>query len=147
MELELKPDFGQTLARFEAWWHCQIVDRPPVSLDVRPDRPPVPAPKKDHANWRDYWFDLEYRLDLAEAKPSQQPAPDRQHPAFSFRTWGRRCARRCSAPTWNSAGAPPGANRVGGCREIPNLPPNLDNPYWNAVRKLTEMSLERGAGR
>ena len=29
MELEYKPDAPKVLDRFEAWWHCEIVDRPP----------------------------------------------------------------------------------------------------------------------
>ena len=38
--VEKVPDFERILARFEAWWHCEIVDRPLVSVGVRPERPP-----------------------------------------------------------------------------------------------------------
>ena len=31
-ELQLKPNFARTIDRFEAWWNCQVLDRPPVTL-------------------------------------------------------------------------------------------------------------------
>jgi len=33
------------------------------------------------------------------------------------------------------------------CREILDIEPNLDNPYWNHVRAMTDASIERGAGK
>jgi hypothetical protein len=32
--LHCKPDFEQVMSRFEAWWQCEIIDRPPVTIDV-----------------------------------------------------------------------------------------------------------------
>jgi hypothetical protein len=33
------------------------------------------------------------------------------------------------------------------CAEIARMTPNFDNPYWNAIRRATDLSLARGKGR
>ena len=35
MELLYKPDYDMTRQRFEAFWHREIFDRPPVSIAMR----------------------------------------------------------------------------------------------------------------
>ena len=32
-------------------------------------------------------------------------------------------------------------------REVLAIKPNFDTPYWNTIRRLTELSLQRGRGR
>ena len=59
---ELKPDFDEVLERYEAWWDCEIVDRPLVSITFpkpESDRVPGPAPKT-FPSLRDRWMDTEY---------------------------------------------------------------------------------------
>lgn len=34
MELELKPDFDESMARYEAFWECSVADRPPVCITL-----------------------------------------------------------------------------------------------------------------
>ena len=67
MELTSKPGYEKTLNRFEAWWNCQIIDRPPVCMSV-PSGKSVPWPQKQHASQRERWFDLDFRID--EFSPS-----------------------------------------------------------------------------
>jgi len=67
MELERKPDLDRVLERFEAWWHGEILDRPPVTIHVTPERPPR-LPEKQHACLRDRWMDIEYHVACAEAR-------------------------------------------------------------------------------
>ena len=66
---ELKPDFEDVMERFEAWWDCELVDRPLVSMVFpRPEADRVPMPvEKSHATLRDRWMDAEYQVELAEA--------------------------------------------------------------------------------
>src|SRR6185436_10248725 len=56
--LSFKPDFARTVERFEAWWQCELIDRPPLSVQVKPiSRTPArPAP----ADLRQRWMDVEY---------------------------------------------------------------------------------------
>ena len=58
---ELKPDYEEVLARFEAWWECEIIDRPPVCLRFpRPASECVPdPPPREYASERERWLDTE----------------------------------------------------------------------------------------
>ena len=66
---EYKPDYADVLARYEAWWQAEIIDRPLFSLSL-----PVPAEKrtsppiKTFNHPRDRWLDTDYIVATAEAK-------------------------------------------------------------------------------
>jgi len=146
MELERKPDIDRALQRFEAWWHGQILDRPPVTIHVRPQRPPR-FPTKDHACLRDRWMDVEYQVARAEARvqvgvylaetfPSYEPTVGPELTATVFGADLRFAPDTTySIPVARS------------CRDILAMQPDLDTPYWNTIRAMTDLSLERGRGR
>ena len=64
---ELKPDYTQVLERYEAWWACEIVDRPLVSMSF-PAETWTPVPEKDHASLRERWLDTEFTVARAVAE-------------------------------------------------------------------------------
>jgi len=146
MHLEKQPEFERILDRFCAWWNCQIIDRPPVSMDIRPLRA-VELPAKHHADARERWLDGEYQLDCFEAQlavarfvgdtfPKFTPnlGPDLVATLFGADlTFGERTS-------WST---PIGSS----CREILEMQPDWDGPYWSWIRRMTDMSLQRGAGR
>ena len=51
-------------ARYEAWWHCGRVDRPPVSLWVKTP-PSLRAPRSTHATLRERWLDVDFQVECA----------------------------------------------------------------------------------
>ncbi|TFG46628.1 MAG: trimethylamine corrinoid protein 2, partial [Candidatus Brocadiia bacterium] len=60
----LKPDYEKVLARYEAWWECEIVDRPLVSITFpRPERERQELPEKAHTSYRERWLDTQYIID------------------------------------------------------------------------------------
>jgi hypothetical protein len=62
----LKPDFAEVLKRYEAWWECEIVDRPLVSITYsKPVEQLRELPVKTHASWRDQWQDTEFVVERA----------------------------------------------------------------------------------
>lgn len=62
----LKPDFNDVFQRYQAWWECEILDRPLVSLTFpKPVEQQRPLPVKSHANWREQWLDTEYVVERA----------------------------------------------------------------------------------
>lgn len=66
---ELKPDFEDVLNRYEAWWKCDLADRPLVSMAFPLDEADrVPVPWKQHATMRDRWMDTAYIVAQAEAQ-------------------------------------------------------------------------------
>jgi hypothetical protein len=55
----LKPDYEQVMDRYEAWWDCQILDRPLVHMTfAKPAAERVPGPPgKQYASPHDHWMD------------------------------------------------------------------------------------------
>ena len=54
------------LQRFDAWWQGEILDRPPVTLSVKPTRP-YRGPVSRHATLRERWLDAEFNVESAIA--------------------------------------------------------------------------------
>jgi len=66
---ELKPDFEEVMNRYEAWWNCDIADRPLVSMAFYlPDAECIEVPQKQHATIRERWMDTEHIVAQAEAR-------------------------------------------------------------------------------
>lgn len=64
---ELKPDFEEVLNRFEAWWECEILDRPLVSMTFPvPDDKKIPVHEQQHATLKERWLDTEYIVEKEE---------------------------------------------------------------------------------
>jgi len=149
LELERKPDFEKTLARFEAWWDRQIIDRPPVDgLHVGRDHPPRhPVPEKKHATLREGWFDFEYAIEQLEANLDGAVFVGDSFPRFWPNLGPELCATVFGADLEFQPETTYSRPIVKSCRDILELKPNLDNPYWNAIRRATDLSLERGRGK
>ena len=66
---ELKPDFEKVMDRYEAWWDCEIIDRPLVCMSfLKEESERVPVPKaKEYSSHREQWMDIEYRVESAAA--------------------------------------------------------------------------------
>jgi hypothetical protein len=72
----LKPDLEMTLQRMEAFWHCQVMDRPLVSFDLpKPLSERAPLPPTSHATPAERWMDPAYQVELAVANLSNQIYP------------------------------------------------------------------------
>jgi len=66
---EMKPDFEEVMNRYEAWWDCDIVDRPLVSMAFSaPKADCIPVPNKHHATIRERWMDTEHIVAQAECR-------------------------------------------------------------------------------
>ena len=61
MELLYKPDYETSLQRFEAFWHREIIDRPPVSIAMRKSGAPVVMPR-EYASFEEQWLDIDGRV-------------------------------------------------------------------------------------
>ncbi|MEX0777905.1 MAG: hypothetical protein WD042_19560 [Phycisphaeraceae bacterium] len=146
LPVERKPDSALALARFEAWWHGRVLDRPPVTIYVKPavDRRRV---AKSHATLRDRWLDVDYQLDRFEAEYEASTYLAETFPIFFPNIGPEICATvfGCELEfSEHSSWAQPIASS---CRQILDIEPNLDNQYWNTIRQLTQRSLARGKGR
>ena len=146
MELECKADFERVLERFEAWWRCEIIDRPPVCIPIRSSRAPAP-PQKRHASRREKALDAEYQIDCFEARIEGEVFVAESVPIFLPYAGTGVCSTVFGCELEYGEHSVWSKPRVQSCREVPGIEPNLDNPYWNAVREMTRLSLERGRGK
>lgn len=145
-ELETMPGLDRTLERFEAWWHCEIVDRPPVSMSLRPDQP-IRLPPVTYASERQRWMDVEGTLDRFEKHVAARRYISDLLPTFMPNLGPDICAATYGCelefgPT-TSWSKPIAAN----CEQVLQLTPNLQKPYWALIRRFTDESLERGRGK
>ncbi|MGB2820384.1 MAG: hypothetical protein WBF17_05350 [Phycisphaerae bacterium] len=146
MELQHKPDFDEALERLEAWWDCRIIDRPPVTIHVRPERQPE-LPRKEHPTIRDRWFDFEHKLDRFEASLDGAVFLGESFPKFDPGLGPEQCATVFGCELEFSETTSWSIPVVASCRDILGIRADLNNVYWNNVRAATDMSIERGRGR
>jgi len=146
VELQHKPDFDKAMERMEAWWECRIIDRPPVTIHVRPDRR-AELPDKQHATLRERWFDTEHKLDRFEASLDGAVFLAETFPKFDPGLGPEVCATVFGCELQFSETTSWSVPICRSSREIVDIQPSLDNVYWNSLREQTEASLQRGSGR
>ncbi len=148
MELQSKPDFAVTLERFEAWWRCELIDRPLVSMAVHSDRPPVrPVPTKEHASLRDRWLDIEYHIDRVEAWVGSGVYLGDSFPMYMPNLGPEIVATLFGSDLEFSEDSTWSTPIAGSCAEILGMQPDFETAYWRILRAATEMSVERGRGK
>ncbi|KPK85362.1 MAG: hypothetical protein AMJ81_03725 [Phycisphaerae bacterium SM23_33] len=146
MELAAKPDYEECMDRVEAWWDCGIIDRPPVTIHVRPERPAHQIPAA-HESLRDRWLDAERAVARAEADAEAGVFLAETFPRYMPNLGPEICATCYGAElefSENTSWSVPCAGRI---RDVLDMHPDLDTPYWNVIRRMTELSAQRGAGR
>ncbi len=146
MELRGKPDLDKAIERLEAWWLREIVDRPPVTIGVRSEtRPAVPA--GDHATLRERWMDVDFQLDRFEAHTESGVFLAESFPRYVPSVGPELCATVFGAELEFGETTSWSKPICDSCRNIPLIRPNLDNPYWNTIRAMTDASIRRGNGK
>lgn len=148
-ELGYKPDFGKTVERFEAWWRNEVIDRPPVTLSVNPHQP-YRGPVSAHTCLHDRWLDVEWVVEssiawmeaidyLGDSFPIFQPNIG---PEISSTLFG--CELTFTETTsWST----PVIKTLKDWERIIETPPDFENPYWQAVERMTDYAIECSNGR
>lgn len=147
--LGYKPDFGQSVERFAAWWEGEMIDRPPVTVKVTPSRP-YQGPISTHATERDRWLDVEYVVDAAIATMAQTDYVGDSFPLF----WPNVGPEISATPfgceltyTADTSWSTPVVQRGDDWQRIIDLVPDFTNPYWQTVERMTDYALARCEGR
>lgn len=146
MELTSKPGFERTLERFEAWWRRELVDRAPVNIHV-PAKRQVEKPISRHANERERWLDLEFRLAEMEAAVANRLWVADSFPSFIGNLGPEILATLYGAElefTRDSSWSRPICHSS---RQVLDLQPDLTTKYWTWLRQWLKASLERGRGK
>ena len=145
MPIDYLPDWEKRLQRQDAFWENEIIDRPVVHIQLPKDNPDYEFPaEKQHATWRDKWFDSQYIAEkslamvmntdfLGDALPKAMP---NLGPEVFSAFFGAEMEYR-EHTSWS----------------IPNLEQwddvdqiyfSKDNFYWQKLLEMTDAMLEAG---
>ncbi|MCB0061074.1 MAG: hypothetical protein KDE19_03130, partial [Caldilineaceae bacterium] len=148
-EVKWKPDFAETIARFEAWWVGEIVDRPPVTVAVTPTRP-YTGPVSTHATQQARWLDVEFVVEAAIATMARTDYVGDSFPLF----WPNVGPEISATPfgceltfTEGSSWSKPVIPNCEAWQRLLDTPPDFHNRYWQTVERLTDYALDRCDGR
>lgn len=148
MPIENIPDWEQRLARHDACWDREIIDRPVVCISVPQTQVVRPYPaKKEWPTQRDRWLDIDYIVEytlarvantkyLGDALPQMWP---NLGPDIFATLYG--CELEFSDRTsWSSP-------IVDDIAAIGQLPFREDSFYWQKILEMTDALLTAGKGR
>ncbi|MEI8063597.1 MAG: hypothetical protein WCH84_05995 [Verrucomicrobiota bacterium] len=147
--LGFKPDFALTASRFEAWWHGEVIDRPPVTLSVKEKRTDC-GPISRHATLRERWLDVEFVVNSAIATMEATTYLGDALPVFcpnigpeiTATLYG--CELEFGEVTsWST----PVIHDSGDWNRIATAQPDFSNRYWQTCEAMTKLAIERCAGR
>lgn len=147
--LGFKRDFARTLQRFEGWWQRELIDRPPVTVSVRPSRPCSP-PERSHLTLHQKWMDVQFVVDSAIADLARRDYVADTLPVFwpnlgpeiTGTLFG--CELEFSEGTsWSR----PIVHDVSEWPRIEKLRPDFDNAYWRTIERMTDYALQACEGR
>lgn len=148
-ELTFKPNFSQTVDRFEAWWRGDILDRPPVTLYTKPARAPrnLPTPPADP---RDHWLDSDYVLQTAIALMEATDYVGDRFPCFNPNLGPEITAtvfgcdlEFSKATSWSK----PVVHNPADWQLIIEMQPDYQNQYWQRIEQLTDAAIAASDGR
>lgn len=146
MELRLKPDYEESKRRYDAFWECAIIDRPPVSI-VLPKEQMKPIPTKSYASEKDRWLDVAFRAEtaalslencefIADALPIAWP---NMGPEI-FSAWCGCEYKYGQSTTWTEPCIEDWA------ADMDKAKFDEDHPLFRKTVEFTELLLERGRG-
>ena len=147
--LAFKPNFLKTAERFEAWWQGEMVDRPPVTLSVKPRRR-YTGPISSHASFRERWLDVEFVVESAIAEMER-----REYVGDSFPCFWPNVGPEISAAVYgceldfseDTSWSRPIIYEPDEWQRIIDRPPDLENVYWQKINRMTDYALEESGGR
>lgn len=136
-------------ARFAAWWQGERLDRPPVTLRVKPETPPQ-ARQARHASLRERWLDVEFQVETARARLEAQTFLGDSLPMWMPNVGPDLVATLYRAELEfgeNTSWCRHTIADVADWEGFVATPPDFANPYWQAIEAMTALAAERFAGR
>lgn len=141
--------FAQTVARFDAWWVGEIVDRPPVLVSVKPDRPYC-GPCSTHADYQARWLDVEFVVEEALANMARTDYVGDRLPIFWSNLGPEITATLYGCPltfTESTSWSTPVVHSPTDWERLLTQPPDFTNLYWQTLERMTDYAIERCDGR
>lgn len=157
-ELKLKPDFEKTIARFEAWWVGEVIDRPPVTLFVNQLQNPESSAQNSGFQIRNLGSER-----LPTTPPPAEPAVEsaiarlqaQHYVGDTFPTFWPNLGPEISATlfgctlelTETTSWSKPVVQSPEDWYSILEMSPHFENLYWQAIERMTDYAIELCEGR
>lgn len=141
--------FEKTVARFDAWWVGEIVDRPPVLVGVKPSRP-YSGPVSTHTNHQARWLDIEFVVEEALAQMAQTDYVGDRFPLFWSNIGPEITATLYGCPltfTESTSWSTPVVHDAADWERLLTTPPDFANVYWQTMERMTDYAIQRCEGR
>jgi hypothetical protein len=145
--LDAIPEFDRILARFDAWYRADVADRPPVTvlhLWRRGAQAVMPHPPADPAA---HWLDAEYRIECFEAQLPCRVFVGESFPVFGTGIAADQVATLFGGEIEFGATSNWAKHNLASIRDVLQCTPDFTHPLWTAIRRATDLSLERSRGR
>ena len=148
MPIEHIPDYEKRLARQEAFWHNEILDRPMVWITVPKTKNVVPWPKDNtYPRHRDRWMDSQRIAELAVARAlntdwlgdSLPTAPTNLGPEVFSAFFGQEM-EYTEGTSWS-------VPILHDWKDAPKVRFNPDNFYYKKLKEITQTLLDAGRGK
>lgn len=145
--LELKPDLEKVCERYRAFWAREIIDRPPV--DIKLWKPGArPFPPKSYADIREYWLDIDYRIEKAAYEAENMlylgDSIPNVFPNFGPGIYSAWCGCPIRFSEWTTWTEPCITDWE---KDRPKARLDMNNELFRALDRITDGLLETGRGK
>lgn len=147
MPIERIDDWEMRIKRQEAFWECEIIDRPVVHMTVNKTNSAYPFPKNDFSSHRERWMDIDYMVAeklhhvmntkyLGDALPLVFPNLGPEVFSAYFGTE----MEYSETTSWSIP-------NLEDWSELDKIKFSADNFYWKKTLEMTDALLEAGKGK
>jgi hypothetical protein len=146
---EYKPDFEQSKQRIDAFWECELIDRPVVQFALaKPPERQVPLPLSNHKTAEERWLDVEYQVDLALANCANYEFLGDTLPVVYPNLGPEVMSAFYGCPIhFGDYGTSWTDPILRDWSEVDGLRLDWDSPYLKKLHELTDAYLEAGKGK
>ena len=145
--MQLEEPLEKIVERFDAWYQCEIMDRPPVTvLSVLREGISLP-PQKRHSSVRRAMFDIQYRVERFEHELAQRVFIGDTFPFLRCEFAADEAAALFGGELEFNEQSSWAVHNMTDVRDILKRQPDWKNVYWRAICEMTDLSVQASGGR
>jgi len=142
------PQYDRIVQRMDAFWHCELLDRPVCTAGVaKPPRERLPEPVSRHATSAERWQDAEYQAELHRVRIANTVFLGDALPVAMPNLGPEIFAAFYGCPIhFGDVGTSWTDPILEDWADADALQLGWDNPYFAKLEELTDVFIERGEG-
>lgn len=148
--LKNMPDFENALKRVEAWYECELIDRPLVRFNRKGsyfDSIDREIAKRDISTRRSWIFDAEQQVEFFESSLSGTTFLGESFPIYTAYLGPQVYAAFYGSELDYDGSGSWAKPIIESFDDMETILLNMDNEYFQSLEKITELAVERGRGK